>query len=137
MGVLEVSKPAPENWVEFCGDALQTTATRTACQLPDLIPKGLAAFRAHPATACFESITQKIKPLSFLRAITHAGFIRMQNQTMIIHPVLDHDEYLFGLLPCAAHHHKVSQPREPPPRLLSEPSVNLSAHWAPIIQPSA
>ena len=33
--------------------------------------------------------------------------------------------------------HKVSQPREPPPRLLSEPSVNLSAHWAPIIQPSA
>ena len=30
--------------------------------------------------------------------------------------------------------HKVSQPREPPPRLLSELYVNLSAHTAPIIQ---
>ncbi len=34
-------------------------------------------------------------------------------------------------------YHEVSQSREPPPQLLSEPSVNLSAHWAPIIQPSA
>ena len=32
---------------------------------------------------------------------------------------------------------KVSQPREPPLRLLSEPSVSLSTHWAPIIQPLA
>ena len=32
---------------------------------------------------------------------------------------------------------EVSQPREPPPRLLSEPSVSLSTHWAPIIQPLA
>jgi hypothetical protein len=31
---------------------------------------------------------------------------------------------------------KVSRPREPPPRPLSEPGVNLSAHRAPIIQPS-
>ena len=46
MGMLEVSKPASEDRVELCGDAFQTTATRTARQLPDLVPKGLAAFRA-------------------------------------------------------------------------------------------
>ena len=137
MGVLEVSKPTPENGIELCDDAFQTTATGAARQLPDLITKSHSAFRARPATACFESIAQKFKPLSFLRAIAHAGFIRMQYQTMVIHPVPDRDEHLFGLLSCAAHDHKVSQPREPPPQLLSEPSVNLSAHWAPIIQPLA
>ena len=31
---------------------------------------------------------------------------------------------------------KVSRPRELPPQSLSEPGVNLSAHRAPIIQPS-
>jgi len=30
---------------------------------------------------------------------------------------------------------KSSQPREPPPELLTEPDVNLSAHPAPIVQP--
>ena len=38
----------------------------------------------------------------------------------------------FGLTP----DDKVSSARELPPHALSEPSVNLSAHWAPIIQPS-
>lgn len=33
--------------------------------------------------------------------------------------------------------YKVSRPREPPPKSLSEPYVNLSAHTAPIIQPLA
>ena len=46
MGVLEVSKPAPEDRIELGDDTSQTTATRTARQLPDLVPKGLAAFRA-------------------------------------------------------------------------------------------
>ena len=31
---------------------------------------------------------------------------------------------------------RVSRPREPPPRALVEPYVNVSAHTAPIIQPS-
>ena len=30
---------------------------------------------------------------------------------------------------------EVSSPRDPPPKALSEPDVNLSAHPAPIIQP--
>jgi len=37
----------------------------------------------------------------------------------------------FGLTP----DDEVSSARELPPHALSEPSVNLSAHWAPIIQP--
>jgi hypothetical protein len=77
MGVLEVSKPAPEDGREFCNDVLQITASRSACQLPDLIPKRLSAFRAHPATTGFESVTQKIEPLSFHRAITYAGLLGM------------------------------------------------------------
>jgi len=77
MGVFEVSKPAPENGREFCDDTFQIAASCSACQLPDLIPKRLSAFRAHPATTGFESVTQKIEPLSFHRAITHAGLIRM------------------------------------------------------------
>ncbi len=73
MGVFEVTKPASKSRIEFCGDSFQTAATRTARQLPDLIPKSLSAFRAYPATAGFESVTQKIEPLSFHRAMTHPG----------------------------------------------------------------
>ncbi len=65
MGVFEVSKPASENGREFCDEAFQIAASCPACQLPDLISKRLSAFRAHPATASFESVTQKIEPLSF------------------------------------------------------------------------
>ena len=46
MGVLEVSKPAPQDRIELGDDTSQTTATRAARQLPDLVPKDLAAFRA-------------------------------------------------------------------------------------------
>ena len=77
MGVFEVSKPAPENGRELCDDALQITASRSTCQLSDLIPKRLSAFRAHPTTTGFESVTQKIEPLSFHRAITDSGLLRM------------------------------------------------------------
>ncbi|MDD5322664.1 MAG: DUF504 domain-containing protein [Methylococcales bacterium] len=32
--------------------------------------------------------------------------------------------------------HESSHPREPPPQVLTEPDVNVSAHPAPIVQPS-
>lgn len=43
----------------------------------------------------------------------------------------------FCTLSAFAENHTVSRPRELPPKSLSEPYVNLSAHTAPIIQPMA
>ena len=62
-------------------------------------------------------------------------FIGMQRQAKQCQTFPHSSQERFCILASFEPEHGVSQPREPPPRLLSEPSVNLSAHWAPIIQP--
>ena len=46
-----------------------------------------------------------------------------------------HPELVYGQMVKEKKNGKMSRPRESHPQPLAEPSVNLSAHWAPIIQP--
>jgi hypothetical protein len=77
MGVLIITKPALENGIEFTDDRLQATASGASGLLSDLVPKCLAALRTDPTSTERESITQKLEPLSFVHAVTHAGFLRV------------------------------------------------------------
>jgi len=67
----------------------------------------------------------------------NACLLWVQTQIKLSHSIgqffLEPSRVSFFLKP----QHGVSQPREPPPRLLSEPYVSLSTHTAPIIQPKA
>ena len=71
------------------------------------------------------------------RKVDQPGLLLVQSQFVPGQSTRERFAHSQGITLYRAADHQVSQPREPPPRLLSEPSVNLSAHWAPIIQPSA
>ena len=65
-----------------------------------------------------------------------AGLILGHLKTKAFQPVLQSLTKCPRILLILKTGQKVSRPREPPPQSLSEPGVNLSAHRAPIIQPS-
>ena len=69
--------------------------------------------------------------------IDQLGFLRVDRQSIFLKPLIQHLQDSLCIGSVFKTDDEVSQPRELPPRLLSEPSVNLSAHWAPIIQPTA
>ena len=61
----------------------------------------------------------------------------MDRKTMALEPFSQNIIYPLGVTLVAEHQNKVSSPGESHPQALSEPGVNLSAHRAPIIQPTA
>jgi hypothetical protein len=69
--------------------------------------------------------------------VHHPGLLRMKRQTTRYEPFPQCFQQLLRLLPTSTVANQVSQPREPPPQLLSERSMNLSTHCAPITQPLA
>jgi hypothetical protein len=77
-------------------------------------------------TVCFREPSELDEPGLFAVDFKSEGgesFLHFLQETLRAAPILEpHDE--------------VSQRRELPPSLLSEPDVNLSAHPAPIIQPT-
>jgi len=77
MGLLEITKPALEDGIEFADDRLQAITSSATGLFTDLVPKCLTAFRAYPASTSLKPITQKVKSLSFIHAVTRAGFLRV------------------------------------------------------------
>jgi hypothetical protein len=75
------------------------------------------------------------KRKAFFSSIHHSRFGLVQYETKPFEHLAYDRHGPFGTLP--AQHDEVSQRRELPPSLLSEPDVNLSAHPAPILQPTA
>ncbi len=60
----------------------------------------------------------------------------MQLQTELREPLTKIGKEPLGVLPMLEAHHEVSRRGESHPPALAEPGVNLSAHRAPIVQPS-
>ena len=107
MGLLEISEPALEDGIEFADDGLQAIATGPTGLFADFVPQCHTAFRSYPTSTGLKSITQKVKPLSFVHAVAHAGFLRIETQSMLFYPSLDRSKHRFGLLPCATQRHKI------------------------------
>ncbi len=142
----EIVRPSQKMTIQFkdhVGNRFE--AHGRACHLPQFCPlpcQGL--FRGHhiQVSPCFpeevsviaECVPQKIQTGPCFPQINHPRFISVNLQTQ---PFLKVRFYpLNQLCPLVSRHdYKVSRPRKPPPRPLSEPGVNLSAHRAPIIQP--
>ena len=76
--------------------------------------------------------TQKIKAVRLYRykaaKAFHRGFLRRDFQIKFLQPRRQRSVELLRFMLVLKRHHKVSQPRELPPRLLAELNVNLSAH---------
>ena len=68
--------------------------------------------------------------------IQKARLFFMDAQSILAESLRQHHCYPVRVTLRGTEDHVVSSAREPPPHALSEPGVNLSAHRAPITQPS-
>ena len=68
-------------------------------------------------------------------AVHDPGFLGMQFKSALTKPPTDLRQGKLGLRQTPAVHHASSHPREPPPRVLTEPDVSVSAHPALPTQP--
>jgi hypothetical protein len=102
-----------------------------------------------PGRAAYMREAQKVKCLRFALSpfkptlgrkttkFNESGFLRMQLQTEPHQALAQFIEKPLGFRSIPESDDEVSSPGESHPQALSEPDVNLSAHPAPIIQPSA
>ncbi len=133
--MLEVFKPASARAVDVLDDRLQAVAVRALRFGSDRVFVLLEALLPGPLHIAFEVIAQKVES-PFLCCVHYPRLVWMQLQPSIGCPLPHQFQRLLGSRLASAQDHKVSQRRELPPPLLSEPDVNLSAHPAPIIQPT-
>ena len=77
-----------------------------------------------------ESIAEELEPLSHDATVSDGRLLRVQFQPIVLDPLLDRRQCRLCLVSTAAQDDKSSHPREPPPRVLTEPDVNVSAHPA-------
>ena len=75
-------------------------------------------------------------PALTVLAIDDPRFVRVKPQADLVQPRGDLTEHKLGLDPFLAVHDTESRRRGSHPPALAEPGVNLSAHRAPIVQPS-
>ena len=128
----------PVNPTEFI-ETLQCSSKPTFCRL--LTNHKFASVRLSPIVSKPKKIEVNKLTLHLILSpiaeakINSASLVRMQLQPISTEPLRQNTLHTIAIIIVLKHHHKVSQPREPPPWLLSEPSVSLSTHWAPIIQP--
>jgi hypothetical protein len=82
-----------------------------------------------------ETVPQKIQGLTFLFELDRAGLFAVYHQAQPAFQTMFYPPFeLDPLIPC--HDHEVSRAEESHPCALSELDVNLSAHPAPVTEPS-
>jgi len=135
MTMFEVLKPSFCCPIDVFNDDRHASAIASLRLGADGVFKLFQTFLAWPAGSILKMVAKKIESFAGLAGIYQAGLPRVQGQFQFPDQFTDKCQRRFGFLPAFAENYKVSRPRELPPQPLSEPSVNLSAHWAPIIQP--
>ena len=79
---------------------------------------------------------EEIKALLATPEVDHSGLVRVQGQAKVAQQRSCLLPGLLSLVAVLAQHDEVSSGRGSHPPALAEPDVNLSAHPAPIVQPS-
>jgi hypothetical protein len=136
VAMFEVLKPSPKGVIHLFDDRCQALAIAAPGLGADGVFELLETLPSRPARAFLKVISQKVKPLSGHCEIHNSRLPRMQGESSFKGQSLHCRQGLFRFFPAAARDHKVSSPGDSHPQALSEPDVNLSAHPAPITQPS-
>ncbi|MBF0103951.1 MAG: sulfatase-like hydrolase/transferase [Deltaproteobacteria bacterium] len=142
--------PPDEHKKLFFNDTMITDASmrkRVAqIQQSSLVIRGEATFKEadHEAISALYDGAVHNMDAEFGKIIRTLEALGLRQNTLVIYSADHGDELLdHGFVGHASTakgghlHDEVSGPREPPPRALSEPDLNLSAHPAPIIQSTA
>src|SRR3954452_9067690 len=85
-GVLEVSEPAPDQWIEVSDDTAQAVAPASAGLGPHLVLERLQAPVPHEPPAVFEPVSQEVEALAGLPAVREMRLAGMQRQAVFGDP---------------------------------------------------
>src|SRR5215475_12031943 len=105
--MLEVVKPATQRRIQIGYDTGQTVPTCAPPLLPYPLAQRQQTFPSNPAPSDFEAITQKLKSLPRLPAVSHLGLVGIKLEPVWFHPgshFIKRGLRFFGRL---AQHHKV------------------------------
>src|SRR5262249_23152962 len=84
--MLEVVEPATQRRIQIGYDAGQTVPTRAPRLLPYPLAQRQQTFPSNPAPSDFEAITQKLKSLPRLPAVSHLGLVGIKLEPVLFHP---------------------------------------------------
>src|SRR5258708_29083339 len=105
--MLEVGVPALQSRVERRNHASEGGPHVLLRLGADFIPQGHQTSLAYPTLPCFKPVTQKLEPLTRHPAIPNMGFVRMQRQSVRVHPSTHAGQPRFALLPTPTHTHAI------------------------------
>src|SRR3972149_12133608 len=92
MRLLKVAVPAPEHRIQFRNDAGETVPASAPGLGPDPIAYRCQTLAPHPALPRLEAIAQKVEALTVFPTVPHVGLVRIQGQTIRLHPSLHFGE---------------------------------------------
>src|SRR5688500_6273178 len=85
-GMLEVSEPASDHWIEVFDDTAQAVAPSSAGLGPDLVLERLHALAPHEPPAVFEPVSQEIENLAGLPAVRDMRIVGVLRQAVLGDP---------------------------------------------------
>lgn len=88
--MLKVTKPAAQYRVQVLDNHSQALPSGSSGPRPNAVAKGLKTLSSNPALAGLKTVTQKLKPLPFNRAVPYMGLVGIQAQSVFLHPAALH-----------------------------------------------